>query len=562
MTVELSNSISIFSILNNLASFRPSRRAQNSARKFEAMPIYRTQPEIHSPLWSLIMALAPAGPGLPLEEPSVLSLNQPRSVFVEKVLRLQPNVNKIYLLLRAPDAKSATKRLHSEVIGTELFRILRDKWGSKFDHFISTKVIAVPGDISSINLGVNESKLREEMFKEIDIVVNSAATTDFIERYDVAMCINTFGPFNVMSFAKRCDNIKLFLHISTAYVCGEGTRLILEKPFQMGETLKKTCNKLDINEEKRLMEEKSEELISQCASNEAITSTMKELGLKRAKLYGWPNTYVFTKAMGEMILGNFKGDLPLVIIRPTMISSTYKEPFPGWIEGVRTIDGAIVGYGKGKLTCFPGNPNSPLDVIPADMVVNAMVVAMVLHTNHHQTYDDDSGQKKTYDDDEANIYHVSSSLRNPLQFSDLHNIVYNYFTKNPWINKRSGERIKVGKVTVLSTANRYFLYMNIKYVLPLKVLCLVNTLSWQYFREVYVDLNRKIKFAMGLAELYKPYVFFKGIFDDTNLKKLRMAAKEEGIDPSLFNFDSKTIDWEDYIMNVHVPGLSTHVIKS
>ncbi|OMO89126.1 Male sterility, NAD-binding protein [Corchorus olitorius] len=330
-------------------------------------------------------------------------------IFVEKVLRLQPNVNKIYLLLRAPDAKSATKRLHSEVISTELFRILRDKWGSKFDHFISTKVIAVPGDISSLNLGVNESKLQEEMFKEIDIVVNSAATTDFIERYDVALGINTFGPFNVMSFAKKCDNIKLFLHVSTAYVCGEGTGLILEKPFQMDETLKKTCNKLDITEEKRLMEETLEELISQCASNE----------------------------------------------------------------------------------------------IPGDMVVNAMVVAMVLHhKNHHQTYDDD----------EANIYHVSSSLRNPLRFSDLHNIVYNYFTKNPWINKRNGQRIKVGKGTVLSTADRYFLYMNIKYVLP--------------------------------------------------LKKLRMAAKEEGIDLSLFNFDSKTIDWDDYMMNVHIPGLSTHVIKS
>ncbi|OMP08352.1 Fatty acyl-CoA reductase [Corchorus olitorius] len=41
-----------------------------------------------------------------------------------------------------------------------------------------------------------------------------------------------------------------------------------------------------------------------------------------------------------------------------------------------------------------------------------------------------------------------------------------------------------------------------------------------------------------------------------------MAAKEEGIDLSLFNFDSKTIDWDDYMMNVHIPGLSTHVIKS
>lgn len=52
-------------------------------------------------------------------------------------------------------------------------------------------------------------------------------------------------------------------------------------------------------------------------------------------MYGWPNTYVFTKAMGEIFLGRLKENLPLVIIRPTVVTSTYKEPFPGWIQGFR-----------------------------------------------------------------------------------------------------------------------------------------------------------------------------------------------------------------------------------
>lgn len=54
-------------------------------------------------------------------------------------------------------------------------------------------------------------------------------------------------------------------------------------------------------------------------------------------MHGWPNTYVFTKAMGEMLLGHLKENLPLVILRPTIISSTYKEPFPGWVEGIRYL---------------------------------------------------------------------------------------------------------------------------------------------------------------------------------------------------------------------------------
>lgn len=55
----------------------------------------------------------------------------------------------------------------------------------------------------------------------------------------------------------------------------------------------------------------------------------------RAKLYGWPNTYVFTKAMAEVYLEHSKGNLPVTIIRPAVVTSTYKEPFPGWIQSFR-----------------------------------------------------------------------------------------------------------------------------------------------------------------------------------------------------------------------------------
>lgn len=59
--------------------------------------------------------------------------------------------------------------------------------------------------------------------------------------------------------------------------------------------------------------------------------------INRAKLYGWPNTYVFTKAMGEMHVAQLRGNLPVIIMRPTIVCSTLKEPFPGWVEGCRYI---------------------------------------------------------------------------------------------------------------------------------------------------------------------------------------------------------------------------------
>ncbi|KAJ0083662.1 hypothetical protein Patl1_30443 [Pistacia atlantica] len=373
-------------------------------------------------------------------------------IFLEKILRVQPNVKKLYLLLRAADAKVATHRFHNEVIAKDLFRVLKEKCGTNLNSIFSEKTTLVPGDISLENLGLKDSNLREEMLKELDVVINLAATTNFDERYDVALGINTLGAKNVLNFAKKCNKLKVFVHVSTAYVSGETPGLSLEKSYRMGETLNGTSG-LDIDVEKKVMEQELNELQAEGATEDEIKLAMKDLGLKRAKMYGWPNTYVFTKAMGEMLVDDSKENLSVVTIRPTIVTSTYKEPFSGWAEGIRTIDSLAVGYGKGRLTCFLGDLNAVIDAIPADMVVNAIIVAMVAHAKQQ------SGNV---------IYQVGSSLRNPLRYSDLQDYGYRYFTKRPWINK-DGKPVKVGKINVMDSMASFHRYMAIRYMLPLKV---------------------------------------------------------------------------------------------
>jgi fatty acyl-CoA reductase len=63
-----------------------------------------------------------------------------------------------------------------------LFRILKEKWGTNLSSFISEKVAVVPGDISLEELGLKDSSLREELWNQIDVIVNLAATTNFDER--------------------------------------------------------------------------------------------------------------------------------------------------------------------------------------------------------------------------------------------------------------------------------------------------------------------------------------------------------------------------------------------
>lgn len=466
-------------------------------------------------------------------------------IFTEKILRVQPNVNKLYLLLRAPENKSAVQRFNTEIMAKELFKVVREKYGQNLNSVISQRITVVAGDITCENLGVKDPDLLEEMWRQVDVVVNLAATTNFDERYDVSIGINTMGAKHVLNFAKRCPKLKVVLHVSTAYVSGEKEGLILETPYAMGETLNGISG-LDIDSEKKLTEEKLKQLRAENTSHEAITFAMKDLGIQRAKKYGWPNTYVFTKAMGEMLMGKMKEDIPLVIVRPTIVTSTYKEPFPGWVEGIRTIDSLAVGYAKGRITGFLGDPKTVVDLIPADMVVNAMIVAMVAHAD------------KPCNDQEA-IYHVGSSVSHPIRFGFLQDYAFQYFTKHPWIDKE-GKPVKVGKVTVFKTMESFHRFMAIRYFLPLKGLQVANLALCQYFQGFYLDLHRKIKYVMRMIELYGPYLFFKAFYDDINTEKLRRAARESGVD-NIFYFDPKKIHWDDYFLNTHIPGVVKHVFK-
>ncbi|KAL9273015.1 Alcohol-forming fatty acyl-CoA reductase-like protein [Drosera capensis] len=466
-------------------------------------------------------------------------------IFVEKILRSQPKIKKFYLLMRAADKKAAALRLQNEVIGKDLFKVLKHKMGAKFSSFISEKVTVVVGDITLEDLGIKDPDLREEMLRDIDVIINLAANTNFDERYDTSLKLNTYGAKYVMEFAKKCTKFKVLVQVSTAYVSGEREGLILEDPYYLGDTLN-GAKGLDIEEEKRLVEQRLNDLVADGSTDEEIKLAMKDMGIERARKYGWPNLYVFTKALGEMLMLDLKDDLPLVIVRPTIVTSTYKEPFPGWVEGIRTIDSLAVGYGKGKLTCFVGDPTSVVDVIPADMVANAMIVAMVAHANQWTT--------------KTPIYQVGSSVRNPTRFTLLHEVAHEYFTKHPWIDKE-GKPVIVGKVKVLNSMASFRRYISFYYILPLKGLELANTALCQFFQGTCTNLNRKINFILRLIDIYRPYLFFNGIYDDMNTHKLRIAAVESGMETNIFYFDPNVINWADYFMYTHFPGIVRYIFK-
>ncbi|KAL6997523.1 alcohol-forming fatty acyl-CoA reductase [Sarracenia purpurea var. burkii] len=148
-----------------------------------------------------------------------------------------------------------------------------------------SKLVPVVGNVCESNLGLEEYAV-DAIVKEVDVIVNSAANTTFDERYDVAFEINTGGCCQLISFAKKCQKLKLFLHMSTAYVNGQRQGKVEEKPLCIGDCIarenlifespKRPLPTLRVEDELKLVLNSKKTL-----DGNEVAQKMKELGLER-----------------------------------------------------------------------------------------------------------------------------------------------------------------------------------------------------------------------------------------------------------------------------------------
>ncbi|XP_010504577.1 PREDICTED: fatty acyl-CoA reductase 6, chloroplastic-like [Camelina sativa] len=438
-------------------------------------------------------------------------------VLIEKLLRESPEIGKIFLLMRSKDQESANKRLYDEIISSDLFMLLKQMHGRSYEAFMKSKLIPVIGDIGEANLGI-EPEIADMISEEIDVIISCGGRTTFDDRYDSALSVNALGPNRLLSFGKECKKLKLFLHFSTAYVTGKKEGLVLETPLCIGENI---TSDLNIEYELKLASEAVREF-----HGREETNKLKELGFERAQHYGWENSYTFTKAMGETLIHSNRGDLPVVIIRPSIIESSYKEPFPGWIQGIRMVDPIIVGYGKGQISGFWADSKSLLDITPVDMVVNAAITAMAKHG---------CGVP------ELKVYIVAStSHANPLRFGELMDLSYQHLRDSPL----EDTEIDLAPMKYHSSLESFTSSLSNK-MKRKEGVSHISTMSDKG--------KRRLNYLVSMARIYKPYMFFQARFDDTNTTSLMHEMSME--ERKMFEFNTKGIDWKHYIANVHLPGL-------
>ena len=60
-----------------------------------------------------------------------------------------------------------------------------------------------------------------------------------------------------------------------------------------------------------------------------------------------PNTYTFTKAITEQLINEERGDLPIAIVRPSIVAGALEEPMAGWVDNLNGPMGLVASGGHG-----------------------------------------------------------------------------------------------------------------------------------------------------------------------------------------------------------------------
>uniref|UniRef100_A0A2A4J529 Fatty acyl-CoA reductase n=1 Tax=Heliothis virescens TaxID=7102 RepID=A0A2A4J529_HELVI len=144
-------------------------------------------------------------------------------VFLEKLLYSCKDIDTIYVLVRDKKGKNAKQRIE-EILDKTLFSRLRDERPQDLN-----KIVPIFGDINLPNIGISKED-EETLTQKVSIVFHMAASTKFNEELKVILNTNLGGTSRVLNLCHRMINIKVFVHVSTAY-CNPNLQMLEEKLY-------------------------------------------------------------------------------------------------------------------------------------------------------------------------------------------------------------------------------------------------------------------------------------------------------------------------------------------
>ena len=183
------------------------------------------------------------------------------------------------------------------------------------------------------------------------------------------------------------------VHVSTAY-CNKTKIDIKEQVYE------------DVCDPDKIME------ISSWMDEELLNSMSGRL------FDGRPSSYHYTKALAENLLSRgHSDDLPIAIVRPSIITAAWKEPIPGWIDNYNGPTGYFVVSGKGILRSMLVQKEKITDMIPVDVVANTCILAAVQVANSKPN--------------KIQVYNCTSGSVNPISWGRVKEVADPLLIKHP-----------------------------------------------------------------------------------------------------------------------------------
>ena len=480
-------------------------------------------------------------------------------VWLSMLLEDLPEIGRIYLLIRRQGSRGALQRFEKIVAESPAFSPLHERFGDRLSRLLMDRVEVLEGDIADPDLGLNEATLGR-LSQDLDLVVNSAGLTDFNPDIRLAMTTNVDSVMGLIDFLKRCRRAAL-LHVSTCFVNGRIDGRVSEELLPNYTPAGRAD--FDVYREHRLVHQAIERITRE-GDSEAATEEVQarvfdrkpnvsdpsrlirkertrwirdrgiEFGIQRAQHWGWPNIYTFTKSLGESLLAT--QDLPIAVVRPSIVESSISQPFRGWNEGVNTT--APLSY---LLSTYfrqlPSNKRKRLDVIPVDLVCRGLtLVAAALVERRHDK-----------------VYQLATSATNPADMRrtiELTGLAHRKYYRSlegleHWLRARfdtipvSRARYRNVSLPLLRTLLQGL--QRVTGVLPVK-------------NDSLARKQRALDRVHKVIELYQPFILDNEyFFAADHIRKLGAALPGDEI--ADFGYHPESIDWYDYWVNLHVPAL-------
>jgi long-chain acyl-CoA synthetase len=487
-------------------------------------------------------------------------------VWLVDLLENVPSIGKVTLLIRRNRTTSAQRRFEKIIEESPAFDTLQARHGRQLSAFLREKVEVVEGDVSQPGLGLDDAT-QARLAKSLDLVVNSAGLTDFNPDLREALASNVDSAVHLLDFLRKCNHAGL-MHLSTCYVVGMRDGRVGEElqdnynPAQdanfdakreidsLREMIGRIEGRAESSELNRALRRQAlgragdpsavpaEELDGVLKRNRGrwARNRLLRVGLRRAQHLGWPNTYTFTKSLGESILARHGQDLPIAIVRPSIVESSARSPFPGWNEGINTSGPLSYLLGT-NFRQLPTNERKCLDVIPVDMVCRGMTLiaaAIIARRN-------------------ARMYQLATSAINPVNMGRSIELTGLAHRKHYRTQQGIEHWLKVKFETIPVSKQRY---ERLSIPMQKAVISRINRVSvvLRMKKAPLARQERDLLRAEKLIELYEPFILHnEHVFECENARLLSAALSPEERD--LCAFDPESIDWWDYWINIHIPAL-------